>query len=273
MIDEQYKRIRKEAFSDPYPLNQELITLATQEKNHAFLTNPPILLIYTYLVAYVKEFATTWFDHADGLRILDWGSGKGHITFLLQEAYRGSETEIISCDIADEQWAGSDSSFRQKTPIISGRDIQIVPLNHAYQLPFPDHSFDVVISMGVLEHVPQDQESLQEIYRILKPGGLFFCFFLPYQWSWTQQLAHLRGNYYHDRLYTKSQVKEMLGKVTFQLLDIWHRQLLPKNSFRYPAYQGFERADQWMCHHTPFRHLATNIEFVASKGRPTTSPS
>ncbi len=215
--------------------------LAQQEKNHAFLTNPPILLIYTYLVNYIQQMAGAWFNSVNDLKILDWGSGKGHITFLLQEAYQDTSTEVISCDIADSELAHDDSSFLQSTPIIREKNIQVVPLKHAYQLPFSDNSFDVVVSMGVLEHVPQDQNSLHEINRILKPNGLLFCFFLPYQWSWTQQLAHLRGNYYHDRLYGKQQVQQMLTTSNFKSLDIWHRQLFPKNSVRYPGYQRFEK--------------------------------
>ena len=255
----------KKAFRKKYTLNKELITLAQQEKNHAFLTNPPILLIYTYLVEYIKEVAEAWFKQHDSLKILDWGSGKGHITFLLQEAYRNSQTEIVSCDIASSEFARDDSTFLQNTPIIKAKNIQVVPLEHASQLPFSDNAFDIVISMGVLEHVPHDQASLQEINRVLRPNGLFFCFFLPYQWSWTQQLAHLRGNYYHDRLYAKRQVKGMLREADFDVIDMWHRQLLPKNSFDYPAYRKVERIDQWFCEYTPLQYLATNIEFVAYK--------
>lgn len=259
------QRIRKKVFSEEYELNQQLIDLAKQEKNHAFLTNPPILLIYTYLVEYIKSVAEEWFNHANTLKILDWGSGKGHITFLLQEAYKNSGTKVVSCDIANSELARNDSSFLQNTPIIEEKNIKVVPLEHPYELPFSDNAFDIVISMGVLEHVPQDQNSLKEINRILKPNGLLFCFFLPYQWSWTQQLAHWRGNYYHDRLYSKRQVQRMLTRANLRLLDIWHRQLLPKNSVRYPAYPRFERVDQWLCSYTPLKCLATNIEFVAHK--------
>jgi ubiquinone/menaquinone biosynthesis C-methylase UbiE len=61
--------------------------------------------------------------------------------------------------------------------------------------------------VGVLEHVPNDQASLSEIVRVLKPDGLFFCFFLPTTLSWTQKVAHMRGNDYHDRLYDEKMVK------------------------------------------------------------------
>lgn len=39
------------------------------------------------------------------------------------------------------------------------------------QMPFSDHSFDVVICNHVLEHVSNDKRAMSELYRILRPGG------------------------------------------------------------------------------------------------------
>ncbi len=41
----------------------------------------------------------------------------------------------------------------------------------ALDLPFPDSSFDTVVSTEVLEHVPEPQRALNEMRRVLKPGG------------------------------------------------------------------------------------------------------
>lgn len=41
----------------------------------------------------------------------------------------------------------------------------------AVELPFKDESFDHVISLDVLEHVPEDKRMLAEIYRVLNPQG------------------------------------------------------------------------------------------------------
>ncbi len=263
MLNNFKSSIRKRVFQQPYALDTQLIALARQSPQHAFLTNPSALLIYTYLVEYMRIFSGEWFEDRP-LDILDWGTGKGHITFLLQQHFQRKAC-VVSCDVASEELAHNDSSFWQDTPIIKGANLEVVPLYHPYQLPFTDNSFDVVVSMGVLEHVPHDQQSLHEIRRILRPRGLFFCFFLPYRWSWTQRLSYARGNYYHDRLYTKQQVKRMTAKAHLALLDIWHRQLLPKNAIHYPAYHQVESLDQWVSTHTPLKYLATNIEFVAYK--------
>lgn len=44
----------------------------------------------------------------------------------------------------------------------------------AEQLPFPDESFDVVHSSSVWEHVDDPDQCSREVYRVLRPGGLFW---------------------------------------------------------------------------------------------------
>jgi SAM-dependent methyltransferase len=41
----------------------------------------------------------------------------------------------------------------------------------AEQLPFPDNSFDLVYSWGVLQHTPNTPRAITEVYRVLRPGG------------------------------------------------------------------------------------------------------
>jgi len=49
------------------------------------------------------------------------------------------------------------------------------------------------------------------------------------------------------------------------LIDLWYRQIFPKNSIHYPSFRFFEKVDQFVTFHTPLRIFATSIEFVASK--------
>lgn len=51
----------------------------------------------------------------------------------------------------------------------------------ALDLPFPDDSFDTVVSTEVLEHVPNPQRALREMHRVLKPGG-FLILSTPQYW-------------------------------------------------------------------------------------------
>ncbi|MBI2024666.1 MAG: class I SAM-dependent methyltransferase [Candidatus Harrisonbacteria bacterium] len=39
------------------------------------------------------------------------------------------------------------------------------------KMPYPDNSFDYVYTMGTIEHIPRPQDAMEEIFRVLKPGG------------------------------------------------------------------------------------------------------
>lgn len=258
-FDPHARQIRRQVFARSFPLDQDLIRMVQGVETHRFLTNPASHQIFLYLTEFVKACSEAHWDRSiTELRMLDWGCGKGQISYLL----RKHGAILTSCDRVSGQ---EDSSFHQQTPILDQTGISVDALDHDIYLPYEDSSMDGVLSVGVLEHVRDDRASLQEIYRILKPGGLFFCFFLPQTFSWTQRLAHVRGNTYHDRLYSRSQVYQLMGSTGFQILDFWYRQILPKNSIRYPAYRQIELIDQWITDFSPLRCLATNIEFVACK--------
>lgn len=252
--------IRAEAFNKKIPHDINLDELVNGVESHDFLRNYSSQYVYQYLVDYVLAFSRNWYNVSnENLKVLDWGCGKGHITYLTSE----SGAKVTSCDVFDKD--DFDSAFGQNTPIINKLGIEVLPLEHEYILPFNDCEYDVILSFGVLEHVPNDLESLKEINRVLKPNGLFFCFFLPYQYSWTQKIAHLRGDNYHDRLYNREIVDKLVDKAGFKLLDCWHRAFLPKNTVKYPNFYLFETIDQFFCEKTIMKYLATNIEFVATK--------
>jgi SAM-dependent methyltransferase len=253
-------RMRMASFRKPVAYNEKLRDMVKDESSHFFLANPASQNTYLYQVEFVHAFSEHYFGKPlSELKVLDWGCGKGHVSFLLRE--RGAR--VVSCDHYAEGGTDDDSAFGQGTPIIRRAGIRVDRLSDPVKLPYADCRFDVALSFGVLEHVQRDLESLKELRRVLRPGGLLFCFNLPYLVSWTQQLSHLRGNYYHDRLYTKTQTAGLLKEAGYVVLDLWHRQLFPKNSVRYPFYRAFESLDQILVRYTPMRYLATNIEFVA----------
>jgi SAM-dependent methyltransferase len=257
------QRLRTEIFFRSWPLDQEICELAGSFSSHSFLANPSGQYAYIYLTQFVKAFSEKHFGRPfSDLSVLDWGCGKGHVSKMVLDL---GPRHLDSCDIVS---AEADSAFGQEVPIIRRFNISVEPLRHHYLLPYESDILDIVLSVGVLEHVSDEQASLAEIFRVLKPGGLFFCFFLPTKFSWTQQLSRLRGVNYHDRLYTKARVQEMLRTAGLEPLDLWYRQFLPKNSVHYPKFRFFEKLDQFVTERTPLRYLATNIEFVSFKAAP-----
>lgn len=259
-MDRSIRSLRSEIFATNWPLDPEITAVAASLPSHSFLENPTGQLLYVYLSRFVRSLSEQYTGRPfSDLSVLDWGCGKGHVSKLIRDL---GPRKLESCDVIS---SSDDSAFGQDTPLIKAFDIQVKGLEHEYILPYEDKIFDVVLSVGVLEHVPNDRASLREIWRVLKPGGLFFCFFLPTDLAWSQKLAHMRGNFYHDHFYNESLIKEMVASSGFNLLDIWYRQIFPKNSVRYPFFRIFERIDQLITEHSPLRVFATNIEFVCVK--------
>lgn len=253
------RKLRRTAFAERQELDTDLLRWSNGLESHSFLVNPTGQNTYLYLTRYVVEVAEAVQGRPIAeLRVLDWGTGKGHVSHLLTR--RGARP--ISCDLLTDS---DDSTYGQQVPIVEGAGLDVVSLDDPVRLPFEPASMDVVLSFGVLEHVADDAGSLAEISRVLSQGGLFLCFNLPYRLSWTQRLAHVRGDYYHDRLYGRRQVEGMLATAGFDVVDMWHRQLLPKITTSYPRYQDVERIDQFFTEYTPARYVATCLEFAAIK--------
>ena len=192
---------------------------------------------------------------ANEITILDWGCGKGQISYLL----KGKGFSVTSCD---RNIASDDSAFGQVTPIIDDHKIDVIPLNDPIELPFREGELDCVVSFGVLEHVPHDLQSLKEIHRVLKAGGLLYISFLPNALSWTQAFAHLGGDHYHDRLYWKKDVQALAAASQFQVESVWLGQLFPKNSVPFKFDTLLEPLDRILCRYTALKYFATNLEAV-----------
>ena len=98
-------------------------------------------------------------------RVLDLGCGTATLTVLIKRAY--PEVEIIGLDI-DPKILDIARSKVQK----AGLDIKL-DQGSAFELPYPDNSFDRVVSSLVIHHLTRDNKArtFREVFRVLKPGG------------------------------------------------------------------------------------------------------
>jgi 2-polyprenyl-3-methyl-5-hydroxy-6-metoxy-1,4-benzoquinol methylase len=91
-------------------------------------------------------------------RVLDLGCGDGRISGALAAA--GAEvTGLDASEVALERARGAHSDLQFMLPAEDG------------SLPFADGSFDVVVCLNVLEHVPDTQRLMSEARRVMAPGG------------------------------------------------------------------------------------------------------
>ena len=101
-----------------------------------------------------------------GEQVLDVGCGTG--TLALEAArHVGTTGRVVGIDPSQQQIARARSkAARRKLPV----DFQIGVIE---QLPFPDQTFEVVLSTLMMHHLsaPLKRQGLAEIARVLKPGG------------------------------------------------------------------------------------------------------
>lgn len=83
------------------------------------------------------------------------------------------------------------------------------------RLPFDSNSFDVVASLDVLEHTPNDVTALKEWLRVLKPGGKLILTVPAYQWLWS---SHDEDNL-HFRRYSKRSLRKVINSQNKVTLD------------------------------------------------------
>lgn len=104
-----------------------------------------------------------------GMRALDLGCGAGR---HLHRMYYYCAGHMVGVDLSFDDVIKTRAGFEHAPDMDadSGRQFSLAA-GDAQRLPFPDAVFDAVICSEVLEHVPDENQVIREIMRILKPGG------------------------------------------------------------------------------------------------------
>ncbi len=95
-------------------------------------------------------------------------------------------------------------------------------------LPFEDNSYDIIFCNHVLEHIPDDTKAMQELYRVLKPGGMGI-FQIPQDLSRDvtffddsitnqKERAAIFGQYDHVRIYGRDYF-DKLRSIGFNVVE------------------------------------------------------
>lgn len=156
----------------------------------------PFLIRLSYIVSPVLVFflkGNTFTDPIDGksFRIfLPYGYGKQRENALspstlslerhrLLWLYLKNETDFFTADKKVLHFA-PEQCFLKQFKTLKNLDYTTTDLNSPLadvkadicNLPFSDNEFDVILCNHVLEHIPDDTKAIQELYRVLKPGGM-----------------------------------------------------------------------------------------------------
>jgi SAM-dependent methyltransferase len=126
-----------------------------------------------------------------GMRVLDAGCGGGrNLVYLLREGF-----DVSAVDEDTQAVAAVRQIAAALAPALDGQQIRVGAIEH---LPFPDASFDVVISNAVLHFARDDAHfdaMVGEMWRVLRPGGMLFAR-LASSIGMTQPLEHVGGRHY-----------------------------------------------------------------------------
>jgi SAM-dependent methyltransferase len=102
---------------------------------------------------------------ATGERVLDLGSGAGTDSLIAAQMV-GAQGRVTGIDMTPAMLAKA----RAAAAAMEVTNVEFFE-SEAEQLPFPDESFDVVISNGVIDLIPDKDAVFVELYRVLVPGG------------------------------------------------------------------------------------------------------
>ena len=108
-----------------------------------------------------EDFIAHW-NLKPGMRVLDVGCAKGFLVKDFMKVMPG--LEAFGLDI-------SEYALMNCEPEVVGR----LHLGNALKLPFPDHSFDAIVSVNTIHNLsrPQVVESLREIERVTRDGKAY----------------------------------------------------------------------------------------------------
>ena len=158
-------------------------------------------------------------------RVLDVGSGFGRHVY--ECARRGAR--VVALDYAADEVVETRDTLAamvEQGDITPDRLVGVLR-GDATRLPFPDDTFDVVITSEVLEHIQDDVTAISEMVRVLRPGGRFAAT-VP---AWSPEVVNwkLSDEYHapksvggHVRIYTKTELRAKLRSAGLDV-DGYHR--------------------------------------------------
>ncbi len=128
----------------------------------------------------------------DGAWALDLGCGQGR---HLHAIYYATKARAVGVDLSVDDLKTARQGFEAAPNLDDPEPRWSVLAGNALTLPFADNQFDVIVCSEVLEHIPDYQQALTEITRILKPGGQLAVSVPRY---WPEWICWRLSEHYHN---------------------------------------------------------------------------
>ena len=138
-------------------------------------------------------------------RLVDLGGGCGGWVDYLERHKRFPVAELALADSSEEALRFAESIL---SPTISRYRIDLLNLQW-------NDRWEVAFLLDVLEHIPDHEKALRQVFEALTPGGLLIVTVPAFQafWTWNDDLVH------YQRRYTKSSLSALARGCGFQVLE------------------------------------------------------
>ncbi|MGA9364079.1 MAG: class I SAM-dependent methyltransferase [Bacteroidota bacterium] len=93
------------------------------------------------------------------------------------------------------------------------RGISNVILNGGSTLPLKDNSFDLCLAVDVIEHIKDDQQAMNELYRVCTHGGIVLTVIPAFQFLWSDRDVRLG----HYKRYTGDEIRLLAENAGFRI--------------------------------------------------------
>lgn len=145
-------------------------------------------------------------------KLLDVGCGQGHISSRVKSMFPAFD--VTGLDISLNAIRFAHQHYKEIDFVVGD----------AYNPPFPDSYFDIIICNNTYEHVPDPVKMLMSLNRVLKSGGLFVMS-TPSRYRTANLLKAALGrkvtiNKHHVTEYSVGQVKEQFRFAGFSIIDV-----------------------------------------------------
>lgn len=129
----------------------------------ALMNNPVRAAIHRrYEAPLLKRLGGT----VDGEHVLEIGCGQGVGTQIILEQFGAAHVTAIDLDPA--------MIDRARERLRDHGDKVSLRTGDAEHIDAPDDSFDAVFDFGIIHHIPNWRASIEEVHRVLRPGGRFY---------------------------------------------------------------------------------------------------